>query len=109
MPVAHVTDDQFDAEVLQSKLPVIVDFYAEWCGPCKLSAPILEKLSEEFKDKVKIVKVDVDQSDKAGEFGVMSIPTIVPFKEGKEIEGARQIGFSGEQKYRDLIQSTIGK
>lgn len=105
MPAIHVTDDQFEAEVLKSKIPVIVDFYAEWCGPCKMAGPILDKLADEYQGKVKIIKVDTDSSALSGNYGVMSIPTVIAFKDGKEIENLRQIGFGGEQKYRELLHA----
>jgi thioredoxin 1 len=73
----------FDAEVLQSEKPVAVDFWAEWCGPCKAVAPIIEQLSEEMKDQVTIGKVNVDENKEiAGKYGVMSIPTLIVYKNG---------------------------
>jgi thioredoxin 1 len=101
MPAPHITDDKFETTVLKAKLPVMVDFYAEWCGPCKLSAPIIDKLADEYKDKYTIVKIDVDQSELSGKYGVMSIPTVVLFKDGKEV--GRDVGFKGEKGYRDLL------
>lgn len=108
MSALHVTDDQFEKEVLQSDLPVLVDFYAEWCGPCKMAEPILNELSDEYKGKAKIVKVDVDQSQLAGNYGVMSIPTVVMFKKGEDgtvKEVTRQVGFGGKDKYVELLKS----
>lgn len=98
----HVSDSDFDQKVIKSKLPVLVDFFAEWCGPCKLAAPILEELSNEHKEKVKIVKLDVDESSMtAGKFGVMSIPTVIMFRDGKVFE--KKVGFGGKVPYEEMI------
>ena len=71
----EITDDSFEAEVLQSDTPVIVDFWATWCGPCKMIAPILEEISVEFGDKIKVTKLDVDSNNQtAGKYNIMSIP-----------------------------------
>ena len=79
-----VTDQTFEEEVLKSEIPVLVDFWAEWCGPCKIIAPILEELSTEYEGKLKIAKVDVDSNaQKAGEYGVRGIPTLLIFKSGE--------------------------
>lgn len=82
-----ITDSQFDDEVLKAKGMVLVDFWAEWCGPCRQLIPILEEISKEMGDKVKICKVNVDESpDKAAEFGIRSIPSVFLFKDGKQVD-----------------------
>lgn len=86
MAVAHVGEKDFEKEVLQSKVPVLVDFYAEWCGPCRAMAPILEQLDGEMKGKIKIMKVNVDEAREiAANYEVMSIPTFIIFKNGKAV------------------------
>lgn len=82
-----VTDADFKTEVLESPLPVLVDFFAPWCGPCRAMHPVMEALNQEYAGKVKIVKVNVDEQQRtAGEFGVMSIPTFIVFKEGEPVK-----------------------
>lgn len=84
MSVKHFTDDNFSKQVLESELPVLVDFWAQWCGPCKMIAPVVEELAREYAGRMVIGKLDVDASPKtAGAYGVMSIPTLVFFKGGK--------------------------
>ena len=85
--ILHVTDDNFDTEVLSSDLPVLVDFWAEWCGPCKMIAPILEEIATEYAGKVKVCKVDVDANpDMPGKFNIRGIPTLIVFKGGNAVE-----------------------
>ncbi|HIS14586.1 MAG TPA: thioredoxin [Candidatus Ornithospirochaeta stercorigallinarum] len=88
MAVEHINENQFKSVVLESEKPVLVDFFAKWCGPCRQMSPILEQVSEERSD-VKIVKVDVDENQNlAAEYGVMSIPTLIYFKGGKAVSQA---------------------
>ena len=105
MAIVKVTDSDFDTVVLQSKLPVLLDFYADWCGPCKLAEPVLQELSETYKDKLIIAKLNVDENSLAGKYGILSIPTTILFKEGKEV--GRQIGFGGKQAFEDLIKKGV--
>ena len=92
--MVHKFDESnFEAEVLQSDLPVFVDFYADWCGPCKMMSPVIDKLAEEYEGKIKVGKVNVDEnSDLAMKYGIMSIPNMVFFKNGQAVD--RQIGAS---------------
>ena len=84
MEVLHLTEENFEKEVLQSEVPVLVDFWATWCGPCKMMAPVVEEISEELKDKVKVCKVNVDENQNlASQYGIMSIPTLIFIKNGK--------------------------
>jgi len=102
MPTLNVIDSDFDAQVLKSSLPVLVDFWAPWCSPCKIAGPILEEISEEYKDKLVIAKVNVDENNQMPtKYSVMSIPTVILFKGGQEV--GRQTGFSGKEAYLELI------
>jgi len=106
MPAKHINQNDFEEKVLKAKSPVIVDFYAEWCGPCKMAGPVFDKLADEFAGKVKIVKVNVDEAQGlAQKYGVMSIPTVIVFKDGKEVD--RQMGFVGEEGYRKMIKRSF--
>lgn len=108
MPAVHFSDQDFEAKVLKNQLPVMVDFFAEWCGPCKLAGPVIDKLSETYKDKLVIGKIDVDANQAtSGKYGVMSIPTVIFFKDGKEVE--RMSGFGGEEGYLRLIKKVLGE
>jgi thioredoxin 1 len=91
--VTEVTDKTFDAEVLKSDKPVIVDFWAEWCAPCRAIAPIIKQLADEHGDQVKIVKMNIDESPQTpGQYGVRAIPTVLAFQDGQvreQLQGAR--------------------
>jgi thioredoxin 1 len=101
-----ISDKDFDTQVINNKLPVLVDFWAEWCGPCKMAGPILEELSESYKDKVLVAKLNVDENPAMSQkFGVMSIPTTILFKSGKEL--GRQVGFSGKEAFEDLMKKGV--
>jgi len=102
----HVTDASFEEVVLKSELPVLIDFWAEWCGPCRMVAPILDKLAKEFAGQVRIAKVDVDQNQMlAQQFQIQSIPTLMFVKEGKIV--GRSAGAAPEPALRDVIQQLI--
>lgn len=100
------TDENFASEVLKSDLPVLVDFYATWCGPCKALAPIVEKLAGEFKGKLKVGKLNIDESPQApSQFSVRAVPTLLFFRGGKVVD--TKIGFSSEIDLRGRIQKVL--
>jgi thioredoxin 1 len=100
--LAHIDEANFAQEVEQSAQPVVVDFYAEWCGPCKMISPILESLASDMEGKVKIVKVDIDQNPQlALRFGVQSIPNLLFFKGGEVVD--QVVGFGG----RDALTAKV--
>src|SRR6476659_5221745 len=104
MTVSKVSDATFDAEVLKASGQVVVDFWAEWCGPCRMIAPALEEIAGALGDKVKIVKLNVDENpNTAAKYGIMSIPTLMMFKDG-EI-ASRQVGAAPKQKLQQWISS----
>jgi len=106
MAVGKVTDASFESDVLKSAEPVVVDFWAEWCGPCRMIAPALEEISGALGDKVKIVKLNVDENpNTASKYGIMSIPTLMMFKNG-EI-ASRQVGAQPKQKLQQWISAEV--
>jgi thioredoxin 1 len=107
MGVSQVSDADFEAQVLKATEPVVVDFWAEWCGPCRMIAPALEEIAGSLNGKVKIVKLNVDESPKtAQKYGIMSIPTLMLFKNGEL--ASRQVGLAPKQKLEQWITSAAG-
>jgi thioredoxin 1 len=102
-----VTDSNFQSEVLSSEQPVLVDFWATWCGPCRMVAPIVEEIAGEQNGKLKVAKVDVDQNPQvAQQFGVMSIPTLIVFKGGQPVE--RLVGYMPKAKLLQALSPHLG-
>ncbi len=104
-PIA-VTDSEFAQKVLQADTPVVVDFWAPWCGPCRAIAPILERLAGEYEGRLTIAKVNTDQEvENASHLGIQGIPTLIIFKDGKEVE--RLVGSRPEAQYREIFNKVL--
>jgi len=104
--VVIVTDDSFASEVLQSKIPVIVDFWAEWCGPCKMITPIVESVAKEFVNKVKFTKLNVDENNVTStNYNIRGIPTLMLFKDGKIV--ATKTGALTKNQLTDFINTNV--
>ncbi|MFZ5753545.1 MAG: thioredoxin [Bacillota bacterium] len=104
--VIQLTDSNFKNEVLDSTQPVLVDFWAAWCGPCKMIAPIIDEVAADYQGKVKIGKLNVDENSKtASEYGIMSIPTMVIFKNGKEVN--RLVGFMPKAQLAKVLDQAL--
>lgn len=106
MSATVVNSTSFQKVLEEKTMPVLVDFYADWCGPCQMAAPIIEKLSDEYQGKAMLCKLNVDEArDVAMKYEVQSIPTVIIFKNGQEVD--RQIGFPGEDGYVAMIEKAL--
>lgn len=106
MPDTTFTDANFNEEVLQSKIPVVVDMYANWCAPCRIVSPIIEGLAKEYEGKVKVGKLNVDENQQsASKYGIMSIPSVLIFKNGVPVKTI--IGAQGKEKYKKEIEEAL--
>ena len=104
--VLHISDDTFQKEVLESDKPVMVDFWASWCGPCLALAPIIDEIAENYGDKIKVCKLNVDENQKtAMQYGIKGIPTIIFFKNGQVVE--QSVGLVPKDYLEDLIKKVI--
>ena len=101
-----IMQDEFEAKVLQAEKPVLVDFYADWCGPCKMMAPAIEKLAEEYEGKAVVGKLDVEESmDIAGRYGVMNIPTLIVFKNGEIV--SKFVGLQNKNELKKALDAAL--
>ena len=106
MSEVTLTDQNFKTEVLDSKVPVLVDFWAEWCGPCRMVAPVVEKIAKEYAGKLKVGKVNVDDnSETPQKYGIQGIPTLILFKNGQVAN--QMVGFQSEDKLKSSIDSVL--
>ena len=104
--IVHITDDNFESEVLQSLEPVLVDYWAEWCGPCKMIAPVLDEISDEYQGRVKIAKLNIDDNPNTPpRYGIRGIPTLMLFK-GGEVE-ATKVGAVSKSQLTAFIDSNL--
>lgn len=104
--ILELTDDSFDAEVLKSSVPVLVDFWAEWCGPCKQLAPIIEELTKEYAGRIKFCKLNIDEFQTTpARYNITAIPTIIVFKNGNEAQ--KMVGVKPRKEYKSVIESQL--
>ncbi|MCX7870910.1 MAG: thioredoxin [bacterium] len=108
MTVIHINDNNFDSEVINSNIPVLVDFWAPWCMPCKMLEPVFEELAKEYKDKVKFVKINTDDNiETATKFYITGIPTLLLFINGKVVDSI--VGFVSKSELKNFIESNLNK
>ena len=101
-----LTKDNFDSEVINSNIPVLVDFWASWCGPCRMVSPVIERIAEKFDGRIKVGKVNVDEEPEISlEYNIASIPTVMIFKNGEEV--SKSIGYSDEAEIEQLVLQAI--
>jgi len=106
MSVLVATDDNFGTEVLENEQPVLVDFWAEWCGPCRMMAPVIESISEKYADKIKVCKLDADNNQRsAADYQITGLPCCIVFKNGEEV--TRIVGFRSEDALVDELKKHI--
>jgi thioredoxin 1 len=104
----HIQTNTFEAEVLQAEGPVLVDFYADWCGPCKALAPVIEELAQEFTGRLKVARLNVDENTElSSKYGVQSIPTLLLFRDGQEVD--RIVGFLPKAQLVQLLQPQLAR
>jgi thioredoxin 1 len=104
--IKHVTDATYDEDVLQSELPVLVDFWAPWCGPCRMVAPVIEELSQEYEGKMAFAKVNTDENvEVAGKLGIRGIPTLIVYVAGEEVE--RMVGFAPKPTLKSKLDAIL--
>ena len=108
MSITHITNDTFESDVLKSDQPVLLDFWAEWCGPCKMIAPILDEIAEEYKGRLQVGKLDLDVEANQGiamKYGVRSIPTLILFKDG--VVEAQHVGMLSKEQLSQLLEEKL--
>ncbi len=106
MPIKHVSDDSFDQDVLKAESPVLVDYWAEWCGPCKMIAPILDEIARDYEGRLQVAKVNVDENNAtASKYGIRGIPTLMLFRNGTQV--ATKVGALSKSQLTQFLDSHL--